>query len=193
MADRLSRASRYAPPTPAARRALIGRLLSLARPEWPRLALGTVFLVVGSVAGLAFPQGIKQVIDGALVGADPARLDRIALAMAGLSLVFGLSIAFRAFLFNVSGERVVTRLRERLYRSILDQEVGFFDTRRTGELTSRLASDTGVLQNAVSVNISMALRSAAQAAGGVMLPVLHLAAADRTDVAGGACRRLRAR
>ena len=72
-------------------------------------------------------------------------MDRIALRHGGASsLIFGVSIALRAYLFNTAGERVVTRLRERLYRRILDQEVAFFDARRTGELTSRLASDTGV-------------------------------------------------
>jgi ATP-binding cassette subfamily B protein len=157
----------HAPPSKAARKALIGRLLQLARPQWRRLAAGTFFLVIGSVASLAFPQGIRQVIDDALKRADRSKLDHIALAMIGLALVFGFSAAMRAFLFNTTGERVVTRLRQTLYRRILDQEVGFFDARRTGELTSRLASDTGVLQNAVSVNISMALRSGAQAVGAV--------------------------
>jgi ATP-binding cassette subfamily B protein len=145
----------------------VGRLLALARSEWPRLAAGTFFLLIGSGASLLFPQGIKQVIDGALRGADTAAIDREALKMGALSLVFGVSIALRFVLFSYAGERVVTRLREKLYRSIIDQEIGFFDSRRTGELTSRLASDCGVLQNAVTVNVSMVLRSAAQAVGGV--------------------------
>ena len=145
----------------------VARLIALARPEWPRLALGTLFLLIGSGASLVYPQGIRVVIDGALGGTSTATIDRVALGMAAVSLVFGVSIALRFVLFSVAGERVVSRLREQLYRSIIDQEIGFFDARRTGELTSRLSSDTGVLQNAVSVNVSMALRSVAQAAGGV--------------------------
>jgi ATP-binding cassette subfamily B protein len=146
-----------------------GRLTALARPEWPRLLLGTVFLILGSGASLAYPQGIKEVIDGALRGTAGASIDRTALWMAAVSLVFGVSIALRFMLFSIAGERIVTRLRERLYRAIMDQEVGFFDARRTGELTSRLASDCGVLQNAVSSNVSMVLRNGAQAVGGVVL------------------------
>jgi ABC transporter fused permease/ATP-binding protein len=164
-----------APPTPAApaarpnkiSRDSLRRLLELARPEWRPIALGTVFLVIGSGASLMFPQGIRQVIDGALQRVDAATIDRQALWLAAVSLVFGVSIALRFILFSVAGERVVTRLRERLYRRILDQEVGFFDARRTGELTSRLASDCGVLQSAVSVNVSMALRSGVQAVGAI--------------------------
>jgi ABC transporter fused permease/ATP-binding protein len=159
------------PPPPALfrlpSRVSIRRLVALARPEWPRLAVGTLFLLTGAAASLVFPQGIKAVIDGALAGTSTAKIDQVAIGLAAVSLVFGVSIALRYVLFSVAGERVVTRLRERLYRSIIDQEIGFFDARRTGELTSRLASDTGVLQNAVTANVSMVLRSGVQAAGGV--------------------------
>jgi hypothetical protein len=55
-------------------------------------------------------------------------------------------------------ERVVAKLRRDLYAAIVRQEVGFFDEQRTGDLVSRLSSDTTVLQNAVSLNVSMALR-----------------------------------
>ncbi|MDX2023084.1 MAG: ABC transporter transmembrane domain-containing protein [Deltaproteobacteria bacterium] len=143
--------------------------MGLARPQRKRLAIATVFLIVGSAASLAFPQGVRRVIDEALAGASPGALNRAAIMMAVVSLVFGLSIACRYVLFTVAGERVVVDLRAKLYRAILNQEVAFFDARRTGELTSRLASDTQVLQNAVSVNLSMALRSGAQAVGAIAL------------------------
>jgi ABC transporter fused permease/ATP-binding protein len=152
-------------------RVTIRRLFALGRPEAPRLVVGSVFLVIAAAASLAYPQGMKQLIDGALTGVDPARIDREALKMGVVAVIFGVSIAIRFILFSVAGERVVTHLRERLYRSIIDQEIAFFDARRTGELVSRLASDTSVLQSAVSVNISMALRSLVQAAGGVALLV----------------------
>jgi ABC transporter fused permease/ATP-binding protein len=148
-------------------RVIIRRLIALGRPEARRLAVGTIFLLLGSAASLAYPQGIGKLFDGALSGVDPSRIDREALKMGVVAVVFGISIAIRFILFSVAGERVVTRLRERLYRSIIDQEIGFFDARRTGELISRLGSDTSVLQSAISVNVSMALRSLAQAAGGV--------------------------
>ncbi len=150
-------------------KAALRRLIALAGPEWKRLALGTLFLAVGSVSSLLFPQGIRMVIDGALTNAADGTLDRVSAWMAIVSLVFGLSIAVRYYLFTVAGERVIMRLRERLYRTILDQEVAFFDTRRTGELTSRLSSDTAVIMGAVSVNVSMALRNGAQAGGALVL------------------------
>jgi ABC transporter fused permease/ATP-binding protein len=147
----------------------LGRLLTLARPEASRLALGTVFLLLGSLANLAFPQGVRFIIDEALKGTSTEKIDRAALIMAAIFAVQGISGALRYVLFSVSGERVVNRLRGDLFASLVSQETAFFDAQRTGELTSRLSSDTTVLQQAVSANISMVLRNLAAALGGLAL------------------------
>ena len=162
-------------PARAPRGTTLRRIVSLARPEWRLLLAGTAALAVGSAASLLYPQAIRVIIDGALgTGAPtvfgpagPASVDHAAIAMAALALLQGLSIALRARSFGVAGERVVTRLRKDLFRSILEQEVAFFDERRTGELTSRLASDTSVLQSAVSANVSMGLRHLVTSVGAV--------------------------
>src|SRR5262249_31691269 len=85
------------------------------------------------------------------------------------AVVAAVASAGRFVLFTVAGERVVARLRADAYRKLLEQEIAFFDTHRTGDLTSRLASDTATLQSAVSVNVSMLLRNAASAVGGVVM------------------------
>ena len=151
------------------RRLPLHRLLDMARPQWRTLAWGTVFLFVGSATGLAFPQAIRFIMDGAFTEGSRELVDQAAAAMLAIFLVQGVAIALRSYLFTVAGERIVANLRRQVYSSILDQEVAFFDGRRTGELISRLASDTGVLQNTVSVNISMALRHALMCIGGVAL------------------------
>nr|WP_225936929.1 ABC transporter transmembrane domain-containing protein [Myxococcus sp. RHSTA-1-4] len=145
------------------------RLLSLARPELPVLAAGTFFLLVSSAASLAYPQAIGDLVDEALGTRSQQMLDGLALAMLAVFVVQGVAMALRAYLFNTAGERVVARLRKDLFRAMLSQEIAFFDGRRTGELTSRLASDTTVLQNTVTANVSMALRFTMQIAGGVAL------------------------
>jgi ATP-binding cassette subfamily B protein len=150
-------------------RASIGRILRLARPEWRQLALGTLFLAISSAAGLVYPRGIQYLLDGALADPTGASIDRAAIFMTGVLAVQAVTTALRYLLFTTAGERVVSRLRRDLYAAILSQEIAFFDERKTGELTSRLASDTTVLQNGVSVNISMALRNAVSALGGVGL------------------------
>ncbi|RKH42525.1 ABC transporter ATP-binding protein [Corallococcus sicarius] len=158
------------PPTPRRPSGVtLRRLLSLARPEVPTLVLATCFLVISSGASLAFPQGIRILIDDALNAKNRELIDRAALIMLGVFLVQGVATALRAYFFTIVGDRVVMRLRRDFFHRLMDQEVAFFDTHRTGELTSRLQSDTAVLQNTVSVNISMGLRHAVQTLGGVAL------------------------
>ena len=159
--------------------ATLKRILLLSRPEWKLLGSGLVFLALGSAMGLLYPQGIRLIIDGVLGSGRRDLVDKAALFMVAVALVQGFAIAGRYSLISVAGERAVTRIREQLFSRILDQEIGFFDERRTGELTSRLSSDTAVLQSAVSANISIGLRSTAQIIGalGFLLwtsPVLTL-------------------
>jgi ATP-binding cassette subfamily B protein len=156
-------------PAPQKNHASIGRVLSLAKPEWRELSMGFLFLVISSAAGLVFPRGIQELLDGVLADESGASIDRAALFMLAVLALQALTSSLRYMFFTRSGERVVARLRKELYASILKQEVAFFDERKTGELTSRLASDTSVLQNAVSVNVSMGLRNIATALGALVL------------------------
>ena len=148
----------------------VSRLLALAAPEWRRLAAATVFLAIGGAASLAWPQIVRVLIDAAVAGGEET-LDRAVLAMAAVFAVQGVAVAFRYYLFSVAGERIVTRLRESVFGAIVEQEIGFFDLRKTGELTSRLTSDATVVQNSVSVNLSMGLRNLVMLVGGLTLLV----------------------
>ncbi len=145
------------------------RIISLARPEAGKLAVATFFLLVAAGANLVFPQGIRFIIDEALTSGSRGRIDTLAVQLVIVFAVQGFAMAFRYYLFMTVGERVVTRLRTRLFKSLTEQEIGFFDSQKTGDLTSRLASDTAVIQTAVSSNISMGLRSLSLAAGTVVM------------------------
>jgi ATP-binding cassette subfamily B protein len=146
----------------------IRSLLALARPEAWQLVAGTFFLFLGGGMSLLYPQAIRVMIDSALSGGIPA-IDRAAIFMVGIFAVQGAAMATRYLLFTIAGERIVTRLRSALYQHIIAQEIAFFDQRRTGELVSRMASDTTVLQNTVTVNLSMVLRNLFRAFGGIAL------------------------
>ncbi len=133
----------------------IPRILGLLREELPALSAGTVLLVAGAGLSLVYPQGIRAIVDGAIAGREPSQVTRIALLLAALAVFQGAAIAGRALLFSLAGERGVRRVRERLYASLLSQEVGFFDASRTGELVSRLGTDCATLQSLLSAQISM--------------------------------------
>ncbi len=146
------------------------RLYSLAWPErWP-LALATVFLLFGSAGNLAFPRAAGTLFDEALPRTregtvDLARVDELALGLVAIFLVTALFSALRYVVFSRAGERVVSRLRADLYAALMRQETAFFDGQKTGDLSSRLSSDTAVLQNTVTMTVSMVLRNLMQAVG----------------------------
>lgn len=145
------------------------RLLLLSKPEWKTLSIGMFFLLISSGMGLLYPQGIRIVIDALKQANNGTIINQAALLLSVVFVVQGITTALRSYLFTVAGERIVSKLRQRLYANVIQQEVGFFDTRRTGELLNRLSSDTTVLQNTVSVNISMAMRYGASVVGGISL------------------------
>src|SRR5512141_2730758 len=148
------------------------KLLALLREESRALAAGTVLLVAGAGLSLVYPQGIRAIVDGAVSGRDPAQVTRIALFLAGLAILQGAAVAGRHLLFSLAGERGVRRVRERLYRSLLSQEIAFFDASRTGELVSRLGTDCATLQSLVSAQVSMAFRHVLTATGALVLLVV---------------------
>lgn len=142
------------------------RIFSLINLERITLLWGLFFLAISSVAGLVYPQFVRWIVDNVLSANDYALLNKVVL---GLFVALAVSMVagnIRYYLFTLSGERIVLKLREQLYRSILKQEVAFFDFNRTGDLMSRLSSDATTLQNTVSVNISQGLRNLAQVIGG---------------------------
>jgi ATP-binding cassette subfamily B protein len=141
----------------------------LARPERATLTIGLLALVLSAGASLLTPYLVRQMIDGLTEGGGREVVDRMALTLLVVFAIGGLFTALRVYMFTLAGERIVARLRGDLYAKLVQQEVAFFDERRTGELTNRLASDTTVLQSAVTSNISMLLRFGATGFGALAI------------------------
>ncbi len=145
------------------------KLLTLSRQEWPLLGRGLIFLAISSGALLVYPHTIKRIIDEAIAQQDQSQLNFAALVAFAVFIVQSITSALRYYYFTLAGEKTVKRLRDRLFSQILGQDITFFDQQKTGELIGRLSSDTAVLQNALSVNISMLVRSGVQALGGIVM------------------------
>lgn len=150
----------------------ISRLMALAKPEKWRLAAAIGLLFVSSTVSLAVPFGIGKVID-IIYTQDrenmTQRLNSFCTFLFGVFLVGALANMGRVYLMNTSGQRVIKRMREKLFGSIIKQEVAFFDKTKTGELINRLSTDTSLVGQSVTMNISDGLRSTAQAVGGVCM------------------------
>jgi len=149
-----------------------GRLVRLwprVRPYRGQLALATVALVASGLAALAFPMAVRYLLDAAFVDRDRALLDRIALGLVVLFVIQAGLNYVQAYLLSAVGEQSVAGLRRELFGRLLEMPPGFFAERRTGELTSRLTADVGLLQGVLSHQISEFSRQILSLVGGVIL------------------------
>ena len=146
------------------------RLIKLASPEFPSLgiAVGTTFVTSG--ISLVFPMAIGKVLDLAL-GPETTTFTPpvIAAALIGMFTVHSALMFLRTSLMSISGERIAARIREGLYSSILSQEMGFFDSQRTGQLMTRLSADTVIIQKALTNHVSAGIRNLFMGLGGTGL------------------------
>ncbi len=131
------------------------------------LALGA--LLVASGALLALPFAVRQLIDQGMAANDAATINRYFLGFLGAAIVFGLFAALRFYLVTWLGERVVADVRAAVYRRIIHMDMTFFEVTRTGEVLSRLTTDTTLVQSISGVGLSITLRSALNLVGGLVL------------------------
>ncbi len=143
------------------------RLVPYLRPYRGLLAGWLGFLVVSSTATLVLPQAVRVMIDNGFVRANPAAINAAFLGLFAVAAVLAIATAARFFFVTLLGERVVADLRRRLYERLLTFDQTFYESTRTGELVSRLAADTELVQTVVGSTLSLALRSVVTLLGGV--------------------------
>jgi subfamily B ATP-binding cassette protein MsbA len=142
------------------------------RPYRGGLALAVVTLLLSAAIGLAFPQIVRYLLDAAFLRHDRSLLDRIALLLVGLFLLQAFLNYVQTYYLSATGERAVAGLRRELFEKLLTMPPGFFAERRTGELTSRLTTDIGLLQSVMSHQIAEFSRQLLALVGGVVLLTL---------------------
>jgi ATP-binding cassette subfamily B protein len=147
---------------PEAQAPSLRKLFGMAQPELPVLVVALILMIAAESTGLIIPLIIANAYD-VLVDVDIPdyeRMNEINRYMAVALIVYGVGTLAgfcRAALLGVIGERMVARMRCQLYASILHQEIGFFDEHKSGELVSRLGSDTTLLQQVISQSIPESL------------------------------------
>jgi ATP-binding cassette subfamily B protein len=143
------------------------RLFGFLRPYRGRLALAVLALVTAAGAVLAFGWVIRDVVDHGLGGADPKALQASLALFAGVVTVMGVAVALRVYLVAWIGERVVADLRKAVFAQVLKLDATFFEATRTGEVISRLTTDTTLLQSVVASTLPIAVRNLLLIVGGV--------------------------
>jgi ATP-binding cassette subfamily B protein len=156
-------------------------LLPFLRPYRRQFLFAGIALLVAACATLAIPAAFKQMIDhgfGAKEGV--ANVNATFLALFGVAAVLAVATAARYYTVSWLGERVTADIRSAVYRHVVEQSPEFFETTRTGEVLSRLTTDTTLIQAVVGTSISLALRNTLLFVGG--LAMLFVTSAKLTSI-----------
>ena len=154
------------------RSAPLGRLVAFLAPYKLRIAGALAALIVAAGSVLALGQGLKYVIDAGFRSGDPGLLDQALAGIIAVAIVMAAATWCRFYLMMTTGERVVTDIRRAVYGHLLSLEPAFFEATRTGEVISRLTTDTTQLQIVIGYGFSMFLRNALMGAGALVMLVL---------------------
>ncbi|XP_073982985.1 ATP-binding cassette sub-family B member 10, mitochondrial-like isoform X2 [Rhodnius prolixus] len=148
------------------------RIMLLAKPEALNITGAVLLLLVSSSVTMAVPFALGRVID-LIYSTDSevmkGNLHTFCAILLGVFIVGGLCNFGRVYLMNMSAQRITKALREKVFCSILRQEVAFFDKNKTGELINRLSADTSVVSNSVTMNVSDGLRSSITVVAGMSM------------------------
>ena len=151
-------------------------LLPFLRPYRGRIAMAVLFLVLAAVSTLVFPVALKSLIDQGLVAADSgARVMALRehfFALFAVGAALGLFSALRFYMVTWLGERVTADLRNAVYAHVVTQSPEFFETTQTGEVLSRLTTDTTLVQTVVGSSLSMGLRNAVLGIGAMAMLIV---------------------
>ena len=147
-------------------------LVPFVKPYRGTLLLAVGALLLAAAAQLSLPVALRFLIDRGLLAEDAATIDRYFLALFGVAVAFGLFAALRFYLVMWLGERVVADIRAAVYRHVVKLDAPFFEVTKTGEILSRLTTDTTLIQSITGAGLSIVIRSAVTLAGAtVMLAV----------------------
>jgi ATP-binding cassette, subfamily B, bacterial len=144
-------------------------LLPFLRPYRAMMIAALCALLVATVAMLALPLALRQLIDHVVAAKDSGSLNGYLIGFLAASVVFGVFAALRFYLVTWLGERVVADLRVAVYRRVVRMDPLFYETTRVGEVLSRLTTDTTLVQAISGVNLSIILRSTLSLIGGLVM------------------------
>jgi len=147
----------------------LGHVLPLLRAHQGRIVVALFALFVGSSINLIFPEVIRRALRPENFNLILERLPLFFGLLAALFVVQGGAFFLRSLWFGLLGQQVYDDVRRRLYASVISKEVEFFDRNRSTDLAARLNSDAALIQDVVSIKLSVILRYGIQVLLGTVL------------------------
>ena len=146
-----------------------GRLLSYLRPHRKLFAVAIVALLISTAFGLLLPLVIGGLVNEVVTAGDAAGLDRILLALVGITLVLAVAGFAQTWTLGVIGERIVAQLRAEVFDRLVTLELDFYVRRRVGELISRLSSDVTQVRVMLTQTLTSLLSSVLSLVGSIVV------------------------
>ena len=143
----------------------IGQLLRMVKDHWVRLFFAVVAMVVVAATQVAIPFVLKHVMDDIFVSKDVRMLNLIPLSVIALFLIRGTAMYYQAYLMKYVGEKIIMRLRNRLYNRVQDLPLSFFHKEKTGSLMARITHDVSIVREMISDAMTGLLKDAVMILG----------------------------
>lgn len=157
-----------AAPTPARRLASLKMVWRYASGYPVQIAAAVVGLAMSSTATLAIPFGFRQVIDQGFATGNPAAINYYFKILLGIVVLLAIATSIRFYFVSWLGERTVADIRRGVQRNLLRQAPAFFEENRPSEISSRMTSDTAIIEVVVGTTLSVALRNLVTGIGGII-------------------------
>ena len=142
------------------------------QPHRLRIALAILALVLVAGALLGMGRGLAYLVDEGLGKSDPALLDRAVMATAMIAVVLAFGSYLRTSMVNKIGEMVLADIRRAIFGHAITLSAGWFENARTGDVLSRITTDTSIVQTVMTSTLSMAARNFLLLIGGLVMVVL---------------------
>jgi ATP-binding cassette, subfamily B, bacterial len=156
---------------PSKRIGALRGLLPFMRPYRGMIALASAALVVTSAVSLTLPLAVRRVVDGFTAG-NMQILDQYFAAALVIAALLALGTGVRYYYVTKLGERVVADIRRALFGRVISMSPAFFDRIMTGEVLSRITTDTTLILSVIGSSVSVALRNILTMIGGLILLAL---------------------
>jgi ATP-binding cassette subfamily B protein len=148
---------------------MLFRLARFAMPYRWQIVGATIALIITAGTTLALGTGLRVLVDQGFSTGDASLLDRAVLILFCVAMLLAAGTFGRFYLVSWVGERVVADIRKAVFDHIIGLSPGFFEITRTGEVVSRLTTDTTLLQVVVGSSVSVALRNLLLMIGGAVM------------------------
>jgi ATP-binding cassette subfamily B protein len=139
--------------------AQLARLGKFLLPYRWRVVVALIALLVAASCVLALGQGLRYVIDAGFGTRDPHLLNLALAAVVGVAVLLACATYARFYLMMSVGERIIADLRRAVFAHVLTLSPEYFDSARTGEISSRLTNDTEQIRQVIGFGLSMFLRN----------------------------------